>query len=45
MSAHPPGETISVRETASPLPAKLARIVAARFAGQDSTSADIAHGK
>jgi hypothetical protein len=31
MAAHPPGETISFRETASPLPAKLARVVAARF--------------
>jgi hypothetical protein len=31
MAAHPPGETISFRETASPLPADLARVVAARF--------------
>jgi hypothetical protein len=31
MAAYPPGETIS---TASPLPAKLARVVAARFPGE-----------
>ncbi len=34
MAAHPPGETISFRETASPLPGKLARVVAARFPGE-----------
>ena len=34
MAAHPPGETIGFRETASPLPAKLARIVAVRFPGE-----------
>jgi hypothetical protein len=34
MAAHPPGETISFRETASPLPADLARVVAARFPGE-----------
>jgi tetratricopeptide (TPR) repeat protein len=34
MAAHPPGETISFRETASPLPAKLSRVVAARFPGE-----------
>ena len=34
MVAHPPGETISFRETVSPLPAKLARVVAARFPGE-----------
>jgi hypothetical protein len=31
MAAHPPGETSSVRETASPLPARLTQVVAARF--------------
>ena len=31
MAAQPPGETISFRETAAPLPADLARVVAARF--------------
>jgi hypothetical protein len=34
MAAFPPGETISFRENASPLPAKLARVVAARFPGE-----------
>jgi len=34
MSAHPPGETISFRESASRLPAKLARVVAARFSDE-----------
>lgn len=34
MAAHPPGETISFHETASPLPAELAQVVAARFPGE-----------
>jgi hypothetical protein len=34
MAAHPPGETSNRRKTASPLPAKLARVVAARFPGE-----------
>ena len=34
MAAHSPGETIGFRETASPLPAKLMRLVAARFPGE-----------
>src|SRR5437660_2900558 len=34
MAAHPSGETISCRETASPLPANLAQVVAARFPGE-----------
>jgi hypothetical protein len=34
MAAHPPGETIGFRETASPLPSKLARVVAERFPGE-----------
>jgi hypothetical protein len=34
MSAHPPGETIRFRERVSRLPAKLARVVAARFPDQ-----------
>jgi hypothetical protein len=34
MAAYPPGETISFRETASPLPAKLARVMETRFPGE-----------
>jgi hypothetical protein len=34
MAAHPPGETISFSKSAAPLPAKLARVVAARFRGE-----------
>lgn len=34
MAAFPPGETISFRENASPLSAKLARVVTARFPGE-----------
>jgi len=41
MAAHPPGETISFPETASPLPPKLARVVAARFPGEPR-AADLA---
>jgi len=39
MAAHPPGETISFRETASSLPARLAQVVAARFPNEPRAAA------
>ena len=39
MAAHPPGETISVRETASSLPARLAQVVATRFPDEPRAAA------
>lgn len=41
MAAHPPGERISFREAVSPLPAKLARVVAVHFPGEPC-AADLA---